>query len=356
MQTKIRVELGGLLNSKSMGKVKTLVAAVAAISLVVLAAAPALAFEGGGRKPSEAPLVSVGQHYSGALNNHRDDTNYNGTTEVAFWHLPPLTTRDVVIIDWESAPVTNSPGNFPACLTLAQGVNDFNWGDIFSNDQNCDRPFGSGASRREVVVQEANSTSSYLEFAAYANRTNPTEYETYPYSFTVQPILHYLALAMRPVKRVSASGILRATANLATGGPAPDGLAFNLGVTWSGSGIASYTGLSSGGVVAFQLALPETAYGKQASFVVSHPADGTYQGVTTSKLKAKIAKPKTPPPSPCLLAERKVLSLKRSYKRIRRHAAHARGAARGVLHRKANRAKRKLRTAQSEADTTCASS
>jgi hypothetical protein len=323
-------------------------------------ASSASGFEGGGRKPSEAPLTAVGQHYTGQLNNHQNDANYSGIKEVALWRLPPVTTRDVVTVDWHSVPFTHS-SSFPICLILAQGVDDFSWGSVFDSTSrySCDedgpvyRLSGSGSAKTAITVQETNANSSFLEFFAYAEREEPASLETYPYDFTVEPILHYLAAAIGPVKRISAGGVLHATANLATGLPAPDGLPFSLAVTWPGGGIASYTALSGGGTVGFQLALPETAYGKEATFVVSHPADGTYQGVTTAKIQALVAKPKAPGPTPCMLAERRELSLARQLKRLKRHAGHARGAARGALHRRVRQAKRKLRAARAKAEAAC---
>jgi hypothetical protein len=312
----------------------------------------ATAFEGGGRKPSEAPLITVGQHYTGQLNNHRDDANYAGFREVALWHLPPITTRDVIVVDWHAVPYTNDPGESPICLTFAQGIDDFNWGSVFEKAA-CSKPSGSGSARTEIVAQEANSTSSYLEFADLANETNPSRYETYPYDFTVEPILHYLSVAMRPVKKVSANGIVYATANLASGLPAPDGLPFSLTVTWREGGIATFTGTSSGGVVGFQLALPETVFGKNANFMVSHPADGTYQGVSAPKLRITIAKPKPPGPTPCSLAEKRELSLARQLKRLKRHAAHAHGSTRAFLHRRVRQTKSKLRRARRSTASLC---
>jgi hypothetical protein len=332
----------------------------AMISIVALGiAASASAFEGGGRKPSEAPTVVVGQHNTGQLNNHRNDANYNGDVEVAFWRLPPLSTRDVVSVDWHSVPFTKYPGEFPICMTLVQGIDDFSWGSIFEHRRSCESSGpvyelpGSGTAHTEITVQEATTNSSYLEFFAYANATNPSEYETFPYDFTLGPILHYLGIALKPVKRVSAAGVIRATANLANGQPAPDGLAFDLSATWSG-GVASYTGLSSGGVVSFQLALPETAYGKNAHFVASHPADGTYQAVVTPQLTVKVAKPKAPPPSPCERAESRVLALKRQLQRLRRHARYAFGAQKRRLNRRAKRVQRQLRAARRQAQALCA--
>lgn len=342
---------------KLSNRTRALTFVVATVVFSATLSASALAFEGGGRKPSEAPLVTVGQHYTGQLNNHRDDANYNGSQEVALWHLPPLTTRDVVVVDWHGAPYTKRTGEFPICMVLAQGIDDFNWGSVFekarSSSSTCHELSGSGSARTEIVVQEANSTSSYLEFADFANETNPSYYETFPYDFSVEPILHYLAVAMRPVKRVSANGIVYATANLASGLPAPDGLPFNLTVTWREGGIATFTGISTGGVVGFQLALPETVFGKNADFTVSHPADGTYQGVSAPKLRINIAKPKPPGPTPCSLAEKRQLSLARQLKRLKRHAAHAHGATRVFLHRRVRQTKAKLRKARHSTASLC---
>jgi len=217
-------------------------------------------------------------------------------------------------------------------MIMAQGIDDFNWGTVFgqtSENNNCQESgpifsvSGSGTAQTQITAQEANADSSYLEFRAFAEENEAASFETFPYDFTVQPILHYLSVAIQPVKRVNAAGIIRATANLASGLPAPDGLPFNLAVTWPDGGVASYSAVSSGGVVGFQLALPETAYGKTATFEVS------------------------------LLAERKEVSLIHKYKRLARHARQARGRQRGRLHRRARQAKHALRVAHSKADSAC---
>jgi len=333
----------------------------ATIAIVALGiASSAAAFEGGGRAPSEAPLIVVGQHYTGQLNNHRADANFGGDEEVAIWRLPPLTTHDVITVNWHATPFTHSSG-FPVCMTFAQGIDDYNWGSVYDhvNGEYCSErgPFfglsGSGTAQTAITVQETNANSSYLEFASNAYETNPSYFETYPYDFTVNPPLHYLGVAIRSVKRVSANGVLYATANLANGLPAPDGLTFSLSVTWPGGGTASSTGSSSGGTVGFQLALPETAYGKTATFEASHPADGTYQGASSTKLQALVAKPKALPPSACVLAESRLLSLKRQHRRLANHARRAHGATRAALHRRAARVKRKLRAARRQTESAC---
>ena len=109
---------------------RALTAALMAAVLSLALCASAVAFEGGGRKPSEAPLITVGQHYTGELNNHENDANYGGSIEVAHWRLP-LSTRDVVVVDWHTVPFTDEPGRFPICMTLAQGIDDYNWGSVF---------------------------------------------------------------------------------------------------------------------------------------------------------------------------------------------------------------------------------
>lgn len=345
---------------------RALTGTVLAISLVALGiAAQASAFEGGGRQPSEAPLIAIGQHYTGQLNNHKSDANYNASREVAIWRLPPLTTRDQVTVDWHSVPFTrHGYGGFPICLVFAQGVTDYSWGSVFGSYPDylgCDEDgpvyslSGSGSAQTTITAQETNSDSSYLEFFSYANEVEPSSLETYPYDFTVEPIRHYLGVAIRAVKRVSATGTLSATATLASGSPAPDGLPFNLAVTWPGGGSAGYAATSSGGAVSFPLALPETAQGKDATFVVSHPADAQYEEATSEKLVALVAKPKPAPvkPDPCALAQRHLRVVGRQYSRLKRHADRARGFARRRLHRRERRVKRSLQAARAQANAVC---
>lgn len=344
---------------------KRLLAVVALISASMLGLAlPASAFVGGGRKPSEAPLIAVGQHYNGELTNQKSDANYNGSDQIAVWRLPSLTTRDVIYVDWHSVPRTHDSSSFPLCMTFAQGVDDYNWGTRFGEAAEafgCEaihgpvyRLSGSGTVRTEIVAQENNSNSSYLEFYTTASETTPSEFESFPYDFTVEPILHYLGLAIQPPKELSATSVLSATATLATGQPAPDGLTFNLEATWADGGVASYSATSSGGAINFQLALPETAYGKNVAFVASHPADGAYQGVTSEKLRVKVANPPAPPLSACVRAKRQALSLTRQLKRLKRHERFARGGARRRLGRRARSVARKLRTARARSRAACA--
>lgn len=339
---------------------KNFLLALCIASVALLVSVPSSsAFEGGGRKPSEAPLVTVGQHYTGQLTNRKDDANFGGSTQVAIWRLPPLTARDVLYVNWHSLPKTGSSGYFPVCMMFAQGIDDYTWGSRFekSGGYVCEGSSytlsGSGTARTAITVPETNAGSSYLEFFTSATETSPDKFETFPYDFTIEAPLHYLGVAIRDTKRVNGNGVVQATALQANGLPAPDGLPFSLAVTWSGGGSATYSGVSSGGVVSFQLALPETAYDERGTFVVNHPADGIYMAAT-GRLRMNI---KEPGPTPCSRAAKLELSLRRQYKRLLHRAKRAQPAfRRAALRRKAAKAKRRLRAAHARTDSLCGAS
>ena len=339
---------------------KNSLVAFAVAGMVFLAGAPtSVACEGGGRKPSEAPLITVGQHYTGQLTNRKDDANFGGYKQVAIWRLPPLSARDVIYVNWHSVPKTTSPGYYPVCMTFAQGIDDFTWGTRFDSAAGfeCEEGqgpvytlSGSGTARTAITVPEANASSSYLEFYTQADETNPSEFEAFPYDFMVEPPLHYLGVAIRAKTKVHANGVIQATALQANGLPAPDGLPFGLTVTWGRGESAAYSGVSSGGVVTFQLALPETAHDERGTFVVSHPADGSYIAAT-SRLRMNIKEPALTPCNRAELAER---ALRRQYKRLLRRANRARTAPRrAALRRRAAKAKRRLRTAHIRTESLC---
>jgi hypothetical protein len=318
----------------------------------------ASAFEGGGRKPSEAPLITFGQHYAGQLSNHKDDANYSDYEEVAIWHLPPVSTRDQIVVNWHVLPFTHSSG-FPICLILAQGIDDFSWGTVFGNRRSCSeegpsyRVSGSGTAQTAITVQNTDASTSYLEFFAFADETNPADYETYPYDFTVEAPRHFLGLAMKPKNKVHANGAIGGAVTLANGLPAPDGLAFYLTVTWGDNGSASYTGTTVGGQVVFPLALPESAVNQSATFLVTHPADAAYQAVSAT-VRARV----TPAIASaaeiaCAKATQKSHALARQVKRLKRHARFAHGAAKRHLKHRAHQVGRRWRAAKSKAQAAC---
>ena len=343
--------------------VRKIIAAVTMILVAVLVfASPVAAFVGGGRKPSEAPLIASGQQYTGELNNHKADANYDGSREVSFWRLPPLATHDLMVVSWHELPFAHV-SNFPICMILAQNVNDYSWGGVFGQLtpewEGCEKGgprysvSGSGTAQTEITIQEASSESSYLEFYDFANRENLPEFESYPYDFTVNGPLHYLSAAISPVSHIRVNGTLHATVSRADGSPAPDGLPFNLNVSKGGESIASYTSTTGGGQLGFPLALPETLVKEDAEFIVSRAADSTYQSVESAKLEAQLAEPKAPPPSPCPKAKRRAQALARQLKHLERHARAARGATRRRLRRQVSHVGRELRVARMHVASAC---
>jgi hypothetical protein len=328
-------------------------------------ASQALAFEGGGRKPSEAPLIAYGQHYTGQLNNHKDDANYEGYRDVAIWRLPPVSTHDLLVIDWHELPYTHS-SEFPICMELVQGADDFNWGSIMSSTAgsgyyfSCDEDgptlfgvSGSGTARTSITVQSTDAGNTYLEFFSGARAENPADLETYPYDFSVEPPRHFLGLALTPKTKVHANGAISGAVTTADGLPAPDGLPFGMTVTWGDHGIATYAATTVGGRVTFPLALPESAYHEHAVFLVSHGADASYQAVS-GRLAANV----TPPVASaaevaCEKARQHTRTLSRQHRRLQRNAARASGPSRRRLRRRARHVGHQLRTARSRAGAAC---
>lgn len=339
---------------------KRLAVAVIVGSVVVLAtASAATAFEGGGREPSMAPVISWGQHYTGQLNNHKSEANFSHEGEVAFWRLPPVSTRDQVVINWQALPYTGNRGGFPVYMILVQGVDDFSWGERFNGateyefSDAVNELSGSGSSRTVLTVQDADASSTYLEFFSGADVSNPEDFETYPYDFTVEAPRHFLGLAITPKKKVHANGAIWAAATLADGSPVPDGLVFDLKVEWEGGGVATSTAASVGGRLAFPLSLPESAWRKRGSFLVSRGEDATYQGAL-QKTAARI----TPPTASaaelaCTKARRRAHVLARQLKRLKRHAARARGRRKRYLRHRAHKVGRKFRRARKHASAVC---
>ncbi len=332
--------------------------------LGLLAAAPPVsAFEGGGRSPSEAPTIAWGQHYTGQLNNHKEDANYSGFAEVAFWRLPPVSTHDQIVVNWHGLPFTRSPGSFPICMMPVQGINNFNWGTTF-NGGSCGSPrgyelSGSGTAATPITIQNTDASgSTYLEFWSAANRSASSgEQETFPYDFSVEAPRHYLNLTISPFTEVPANGVLHASVTGADGLPGPDGLTYGLTVRWKEGGIATYSATSVGGQISFQLALPESAFKKNAGFTVGRGADASYQAVAGPVVHAKVTEPVVALPASqsraCKKGKLRVRVLSRQHRRLTANWHRARGVRRARLHRRARHVAGELRTARAKAGAAC---
>lgn len=322
----------------------------------------AAAFEGGGRSPSAAPLIEWGQHYAGQLNNHQDDANFSSSDEVAFWKLPPVSTRDVVAVNWHALPFTRNSGDFPICMVVVQGIDDFSWGATFERmtDAFCHSTTGvyelsgSGTARTEITLQQTDSAATYLEFFADGGETNPSYLETYPYDFSVEAPRHALTLTLPGVPSIPTNGVLSASATGATGLPAPDGLLYTLTANWEHNGVWIGTAASIGGRISFQLALPESAINERVRFIVSRPPDALFQAVESQSIRAKVMPPYVPPPSgACTTASSRAGTLARQRHRLQAHLHRARGRTKGRLRHKLGHVTRALHAAQAAVKAAC---
>ena len=338
---------------------------VALATTMAISVESASAFTGGGKKPSEAPLVTWGQHYEATLGNNEAEANYidasccTESSQVAIWRLGPLSVHDQVVVNWHELPFAHA-GGFPIRMLLVENVEDFNWGTTFNSqvgDDQYHEVSGSGTARTEVTVQNSSS-NDYLEFYSYAYKTNSQEFETFPYDFSVEAPRRYLSLALGSVSKVAANGYLHATATLATGAPVPDGYPVTLTGTWSGGGVFTETATSVAGGVTFPLAMPETAFGKSVEFVATSPATAEYQAVSSAKVSAEVTRPPAPPAPPtpvnlCPKATNTAHALARKYKRQLKKAERLRGRHRRLAMRKVHATEREFIAARAAKKADC---
>ena len=332
------------------------------MATMAIGAGSASAFEGGGKQPSEAPVLSYGVHYNGALGNKNSEANYAPSCcyhyQVAIYHLGPLSVHDQVVVNWHALPFAHSSG-FPVSFQFVENVDDFTWGSAFVGEQEDVKYFtlsGSGSARSEFTVQNS-SANDYLLFYSRANETESQDFETYLYDFSVEAPRHYLGISLGPVQKVAANGVLHATATLATGAPAPDGMVFTLTGTWRNGGIFTASAASVGGQLTFPLALPETAYKQYVEFVVTSAATAEWQAASSLKVSAEVTKPPVPAPAVepqlCTKATNRAHVLARQYHRQLRHADLARGRNRRRLFREARATGRRLDAAKAARKAAC---
>lgn len=252
----------------------------AVLALSVLAGLAALTAGGAqaasaGLKPSEAPLVTVGQHYFGNAGHAN-----NAWRPVDVWGLPALLTGDAITIAWHG-------GQGPA-LCLAQNIDDYDWAEV---DNQCN---GSGeyfvadnGSARTVIEAKSATAAPFLEFSSYCACERSE-----PYDFTIESIQHAIGIGLLNRLHIRTNSVLWASVDLSNGAPVPDGLTFNLDASWPGNGSAQYTATSSGGAVSFALALPPETEGQQVSFTVTRPADPQFLEAKSAALSVKVAQPR----------------------------------------------------------------
>ncbi len=338
---------------------RTVIVVAAAISIVALGiVSPASAFEGGGKKPSEAPLTAYGVHYAGNLGNNQAEANYApvccNDDQVAIYHLGPLAVHDRVAINWHALPFVHESG-FPVSLVFVENVDDYTWGATLGREEGLHFQLaGSGTARSEVTVQNS-SANDYLEFFSRANETDSQDLETYLYDFSVEAPRHYLTLSFPSFTSVAANGTVSASITGATGLPAPDGLIYTLTANWKDGGVAISTAPSGAGRVTFPLALPESAFNQRVRFIVSRAPDAEYQAVESPAVSAKVTAPvATAVSSACKRATAHAYVLARQHHRLQAHSRRARGLVRKRLRRRARHVAEELHVARSKAASACA--
>lgn len=334
---------------------------VALAATMTIGAGSAAAFSGGGTKPSEAPLLAWGKHYEASLGNNKGEANYvpggccYDSYQVAIYHLGPLSVHDQVAVNWHALPFAHESG-YPVRMTFVENVDDFTWGSVFGRRETTYSLSGSGTARSEITVQNT-SANDYLEFYSEADVTNSQSLETYLYDFSVEAPRHYLSVSLGSVQKVAPTGVLHATATLATGAPVPDGLGFTLTGTWANGGTFVTSAASVGGQITFPLAMPETAWKQTVTFVATSAATAEWQAATSPKLTVEVTKPKVPAPAVepqlCAKATTRAHVLARQYHRQLRHADAARGKRRRRLMREARATGRRLDAAKAARKAAC---
>jgi hypothetical protein len=251
--------------------------AVGLVALMLLA--PASASAGGGLKPSEAPLVTVGQHYFGNTyhaGNVSDDT-------ADLWRLPPLLTSDVVTVAW------NLTGEYESRpdLCLAQDVDDYNWAEYHNRCNGSAQASVSGSRSARTAFPVRSATSApFLEF--WGNECCGSQ----AYDFVVEAIQHAIGVGLSPRTYIRTSATLLAHASLSNGLPMPDGSTFYLNASWGSRGYTQYSATSSGGNLNFPVALPPETIGQTVTFTVIRPVDPQFLAAQSAGMVVKIARPK----------------------------------------------------------------
>jgi hypothetical protein len=312
---------------------------VLALGLFLLVLPQVPAYASGGSNIATAPTVVFGQHTFGTTATGEYDC---GPAE--FWNLS-LQPGDQATIDWGATQrsYANELFVYPA------GTTDFS----INNVQWLDRYLLGENAKAEAVFSSGTGGNFPLIFAA---EDCDEDHHAGPYDFTVTD-QHAVTATLRQFPHIRPTTTLTATASLVSGAPVPDGLVFTLGVTWPG-GVASYTAASVGGGLTFPIALPETAEGKTATFVVSRPADAQYLAVKSAGYEVLVSRPRVvvAGASACEKATRHAHAVARQHARLARHAAHAHGLVRRLLRRRVHRVGRKLRVARAQATNACAAS
>lgn len=306
---------------------------------VLMLALPASASAAGGSNIASAPTVVYGQHTFGTTATG----SYEKCYPAEYWNLA-MKAGDQVTIDWAAA----NHDFAEEAMIYPVGTTDFS-----INNLNALGYYYLGSNNHAEAVFKTGVGGSFPLIFRGDGCYEPTPG---PYDFTVT-IQHALTISLKSYTHIRTTTTIAASANLVDGTPVPDGMAFNLAVSWPNPNHESalYTATSVGGAFSFPLALPESARGKKATLIVSRGPDPQFLGAESAKLEVQVGKGAPPVVvTPCEVATRRAHALARQHHRLVARARLARGPAKSRLRRRANRVGHKLRAARARAAANCA--
>ncbi len=226
----------------------------------------------GGTRPSNAPLITLGQTYFGNVAND-DPMNRNGDV----WRLPPLLEQDAVTV---SGVRTDTQGIQDLVYVCLNGnVDDFDFQDEFCGLAVGGPSYIDRSGSRVTLQANAAASDAFLEFSdSFALAT---------YQFTVETIQHKVGLSLTALTSVKRKGRVAGSAVLTNSAPVPDGTTISLIVT-KGSARWVYTAPAAGGRLSFKMALPKSLTGKKVKLRLYRSATTTIQAGSSSAIKARI--------------------------------------------------------------------
>lgn len=256
---------------------------LAVVAMVVIGTAlflPAAAMAEGGNSIATAPSVVYGQPEFG---NTATGQELEGQfcRYRSYWSLP-VTAGDLVTVDWEGTPGTE-------IKLMPLGTTDYT---LFQTEPAVSEGLPSN-NKDQVTYNVPVSGAMPLYFRSCPISSDWGEGRPGPYSFIVTA-QHGLSVNLLPREHVRTNSVIYGSAALASGAPVPDGMSFTLTASWP-HGSATYNATSSGGSLAFTLALPEEAEGQQATLALSRPADSEYVAPKTAEIQTQVAKAAAPP-------------------------------------------------------------
>lgn len=255
---------------------KQLLVAITSVGVLVIAD-PVLA--DGGRTPSEAPTIALGQTYFGNAWRPRDRVYPKGDV----WRLPPLLSGDAVTLAGATDPGQGNMGIGP-CLTA--DADDYSYQQSLCNNGEATGEtyyLGLQGARITLIAKRATSNallSMYLENGCSSCSSGA------PYHFVVESVQHAVGLGLPAVSSVSRKGQVRGSATLTNGAPVPDGLDVALIIRKNGKKWVRVA-RSTSGQITFRLGLPKAARGK-VRLSLSRGADAQYLAASTQPTKTRI--------------------------------------------------------------------